>query len=205
MTRLLDRFMPYLLIAPALIFLAVFFLVPLAEALVVSFRTPAGGFGLQNYARAANDLNFGPALRNTLILVLIAVPLQVALALGMAMMLQKVERGRDLVLWIWTIPLGISDLAAGIVWLSIFTERGYLNSTLMALGIIESPMSLLTYETPLTLFAAVGAGGDLAGNGHRLHHPRLGASSSCRRNMARRPRSSAPTPGHASGASRCRC
>jgi multiple sugar transport system permease protein len=73
----------------------------------------------------------------------------------MAVMLQKVEKGRDLVLWIWTIPLGISDLAAGIVWLSIFTERGYLNSALMAMGLITSPASYLTYETPLALFAAV--------------------------------------------------
>jgi multiple sugar transport system permease protein len=155
MARVRDRLMPYLLIAPALIFLAAFFLVPLAEALLVSFRGPGGSWGFQNYTRAASDLNFGPALRNTLILVLIAVPLQVALALGMAVMLQKVERGRDLVLWIWTIPLGISDLAAGIVWLSIFTERGYLNSALMAMGLIASPISMLTYETPLALFAAV--------------------------------------------------
>ncbi len=155
MARVLERLMPYLLIAPALIFLAAFFLVPLAEALLVSFRSSGGAWGFQNYARAASDLNFGPALRNTLILVLIAVPLQVALALGMAVMLQKVDRGRDLVLWVWTIPLGISDLAAGIVWLSIFTERGYLNSALMAMGVIASPMSMLTYETPLALFAAV--------------------------------------------------
>jgi multiple sugar transport system permease protein len=70
-------------------------------------------------------------------------------------MLQKVNRGRDLVLWVWTIPLGISDLAAGIVWLSIFTERGYLNSLLMKFGVISAPVSYLTYETPLALFAAV--------------------------------------------------
>ena len=34
-------------------------------------------------------------------------------------MLQKMTTGRDLVLWIWTIPLGVSDLAAGLVWLAI--------------------------------------------------------------------------------------
>ena len=155
MARALERWMPYILIAPSLVFLAAFFLVPLTEALLVSFRGPGGGFGVQNYVRAANDLNFGPALKNTLLLVAIVVPLQVAFALGMAIMLQKVERGRDLVLWVWTIPLGISDLAAGIVWLSIFTERGYLNSALMAMGLISAPMSTLTYETPAALFAAV--------------------------------------------------
>jgi multiple sugar transport system permease protein len=155
MSRTLERWLPYLLIAPSLAFLAAFFLIPLAEALLVSFRATDGGFGLQHYRRAMDDLNFRPALWSTLALVAIVVPLQVGLALAMAVMLQKVEKGRDLVLWIWTIPLGISDLAAGIVWLSIFTERGYLNSALMAMGLITSPASYLTYETPLALFAAV--------------------------------------------------
>jgi multiple sugar transport system permease protein len=155
MNRVSDRYLPYLLIAPSLIFLAAFFLVPLAEALLVSFRASDGSLGLQHYARAVNDLNFKPAFWNTIILVAIVVPLQVAFALGMAVMLQKVTKGRDIVLWIWTIPLGISDLAAGIVWLSIFTERGYLNSALMAMGFISAPVSYLTYETPIALFAAV--------------------------------------------------
>jgi multiple sugar transport system permease protein len=155
MPRRLESWLPYLLLAPSLVFLAVFFLVPLTEALIVSFKGAGGHLGLDNYRKAMADLNFGPALGNTLILVAIVVPLQVAFALAMAIMLQKVEKGRDLVLWIWTIPLGISDFAAGIVWLSIFTDRGYLNSALMAMGFITSPVSYLSYETPFTLFAAV--------------------------------------------------
>jgi multiple sugar transport system permease protein len=155
MSRTLERWLPYLLIAPSLIFLATFFLVPLAEALIVSFRGTGGALGFENYAKAYADLNFKPAFWNTMILVAIVVPLQIVFALGMAIMLQKVNKGRDLVLWVWTIPLGISDLAAGIVWLSIFTERGYLNSALMAAGLITSPVSYLSYETPAALFAAV--------------------------------------------------
>ncbi len=131
-----ERLIPYLLIAPSLVFLAAFFLIPLAEALLVSFRA-GDGYGLGNYQRMAADINFAPALKNTLLLVAVVVPLQVALALGMAIMLHKVEKGRDLVLWVWTIPLGISDLAAGIVWLSLLTERGYLNSLLLWLGWIS--------------------------------------------------------------------
>ena len=48
----------------------------------------------------AGDLNSRLAIRNTFLLILVVVPLQVVLALGMAMMLQKLERGRDLVLWV---------------------------------------------------------------------------------------------------------
>jgi multiple sugar transport system permease protein len=155
MSRTLERLTPYLLILPSLVFLAAFFLIPLVEALIVSFKASNGGYGFHNYTRMAADLNFGPALKNTLILVAVVVPLQIAFALGMAVMLTKIQKGRDIVLWIWTIPLGISDLAAGIVWLSLLTERGYLNSALLAMGFISGPTSYLTYETPIALFAAV--------------------------------------------------
>jgi multiple sugar transport system permease protein len=83
------------------------------------------------------------------------VPLQLCLALGMAMMLRHVQRGRDIVLWIWSIPLGISDLAAGLVWLAILTDRGYLNTVLNGLGLIKGPASWLSYETPVALLAAI--------------------------------------------------
>jgi multiple sugar transport system permease protein len=149
-----EAIMPYLLLAPSLVFLLAFFLIPLAEALVVSFQA-GGGYSLANYQRMAGDLNFWPSLRNTMLLVAVVVPIQIAFALGMAVMLQKVNRGRDLVLWVWTIPLGISDLAAGIVWLALLTERGYLNSLLLWLGLISGPTGYLSYETPLALFVAV--------------------------------------------------
>jgi multiple sugar transport system permease protein len=83
------------------------------------------------------------------------VPLQVLLALTMAMMLRHIRRGRDIVLWIWSIPLGISDLAAGLVWLAILTDRGYLNTVLFRLGVIGGPQSWLTYETPTALLLAI--------------------------------------------------
>jgi multiple sugar transport system permease protein len=92
---------------------------------------------------------------NTLEIVIVAVPLQLALALGMAMMLRHVGRGRDILLWVWSIPLGISDLAAGLVWLAILNDQGYLNSLLFHLGLIRAPQSWLTYETPVALFAAI--------------------------------------------------
>jgi multiple sugar transport system permease protein len=151
----MPRLAPYLLIAPSLLFLGAFFLLPLAEAIMVAFTGPDGAPGLANFQRMANDLNFVDALRNTLLLVVVVVPLQVAFALAMAVMLQGLSRGRDLILWIWTIPLGVSDLAAGIVWLALLTERGHLNSALLALGLIDSPIGHLSYETPLSLFVAV--------------------------------------------------
>jgi multiple sugar transport system permease protein len=149
-----GRHVPYLLIAPSLIFLTVLFLVPLGQTIALAFQAD-GGWSTANFSRMANDLNFSDAAANTFKIVVIVVPLQLCLALGMAMMLRHVQHGRDIVLWIWSIPLGISDLAAGLVWLAILTDRGYLNTVLNGLGLIKGPESWLSYETPVALLAAI--------------------------------------------------
>lgn len=154
MKRAQTRALPYLLLAPSLLFLAAIFLLPLVQTIALSF-SEGGAASLGNYRRMVSDLNFGPALRNTFLLVLVVVPIQLALALGMSVMIEKIGRGRDLVLWVWTIPLGVSDLAAGLVWLAILQDRGYLNSALYGLGLIDGPAAWLTYETPGTLFLGV--------------------------------------------------
>lgn len=146
--------LPYLLVAPSLAFLALLFFVPLVQTVALAFRTDAGpGFG--NFGQMLGDLDFNSSLRDTFALVIVVVPLQLALALGMSMMLRHLRRGRDLVLWIWSIPLGISDLAAGLVWLAILTDKGYLNTALYHLGVIARPAAWLTYETPVALFLGI--------------------------------------------------
>jgi multiple sugar transport system permease protein len=148
------RYIPYLLIAPSLGFLTVLFFVPLAQTIALAFQAD-GIWSTENFARMAADLNFTDAVVNTFEIVIIVVPLQLLLALAMAMMLQHVRGGRDIVLWIWSIPLGISDLAAGLVWLAILTDKGYLNTVLLGLGVLSGPQSWLSYETPATLLAAI--------------------------------------------------
>jgi multiple sugar transport system permease protein len=145
---------PYVLIAPATVFLCVLFIAPLAQTVALAFRD-GGSFSFGNFVRMAGDIDFNDAVIDTIEVIVLSVPLQLALALGMAMMLRHLRRGRDIVMWVWSIPLGISDLAAGLVWLAIVTDRGYLNTVLFHLGIIDGPQSWLTYETPATLLVAI--------------------------------------------------
>ena len=70
----------------------------------------------------------------------------------MALLLNSGLRGSGLFLYLWAIPLAISDLASGVVWLSIFTDRGYVNSVLAMLGISETGYPFLSYENPWSLF-----------------------------------------------------
>ena len=66
----------------------------------------------------------------------------------MALLLRSRPRFAGLLLLLWAIPLGISDLAAGLVWLAIFTDRGYLNSPLVGLGLIERAIAWLSLRAP---------------------------------------------------------
>ena len=146
---------PYYLIAPSAIFLVLLFVWPLAETGFLAFRGNDGGFSMVHIQKMLRDTNFSYALKNTLILVAVVVPIQIVISLAMAMMLGKLEKGRTTFLYIWTIPLGVSDLAAGIAWLAIFTDLGYLNAVLNGLGIFEGRVGWLSYQNPVTLFACV--------------------------------------------------
>jgi multiple sugar transport system permease protein len=154
-TRRRQNLVPYLLLAPAGIFLAIFFVWPMVQALVMGFRDPAGNWTLEYVRRMAGDINFWPAIRDTLLLILAIVPVQMVLALIMALLLNAGLRGTSFWLYAWAVPLAISDLAAGIVWLAIFTDRGYINSLLVSLGLSRTGFAFLSYEHPISIFFVV--------------------------------------------------
>jgi multiple sugar transport system permease protein len=156
MKKLLSaRLTPYFLILPSLLFLLLVFILPVIETIFLAFRSPSGESTVENFLIMVEDLNFLRSFRNTVYLVVVVVSLQIVFALSLAMLLTRLKKGRNIYLYIWTIPLGISDLAAGLIWLSILTQNGYLNSVLFYLGLIEKPVLWLSYENPLILFVGV--------------------------------------------------
>lgn len=126
--------LPYWLILPSVAYLVLFFGWPMVEAFALAFRED-GAWTLDAFRAMRDDLRFGEALRSTMILIAVIVPVQFALAVAMALLVNARLRARGLFLYIFLLPLAISDLAAGIVWSSIFTERGYLNTILEHLGV----------------------------------------------------------------------
>jgi multiple sugar transport system permease protein len=100
---------------------------------------PTKQWSLDYVMQMLQDFRFGPALLTTLLLIVIILPLQFALAIIMALILQSQLRGSTLFLYIFAIPLGISDLTSGIVWYAIFTQQGFLNSFLTKLGLMDQP------------------------------------------------------------------
>lgn len=149
-----QRYLPYLLLAPATLFLLVFFLYPFLQIAVQAFSTE-GGFTMKHFQTMAGNWKFWPTFWNTILLAAIVVPLQLVMALSMASIVAKLQTGRSAILYIFTIPLGLSDLAAGIIWLAIFEQSGFLNSMLVGLGVVERPVLFLGYQNLWVIFVAV--------------------------------------------------
>ncbi len=149
-----QKALPYLLLMPATLFLCVFFLYPFLLVAYEAFSRD-GALTLDNFRTMAGHWKFPITLQNTLLLAAVVVPIQLVLALAMASVVSRMETGRSAVLYIFAIPLGISDLAAGLIWLAIFEQSGFLNSFLSMFGIIERPIMFLGYQSKLSIFVAI--------------------------------------------------
>jgi len=141
-----------LLIAPSVIFMALLLGWPVIQGVLQAFRNDQG-FTFEFVNRMVQDPYFWPAVRNTLLLIVVMIPLQFALAIAMALMLRSNPRLHKVHFFIWAIPLALSDLAAGLVWLAIFNDRGYLNSVLSWFGLQGT--SWLAYDNQTSMFICV--------------------------------------------------
>lgn len=146
---------PYILLVPSLVYLAIFFAVPMFQAFGLAFQNVDNEWSLASWRTMFNDAAFTDALLTTLILIVVIIPVQFVLAMGMALVINAKLKFSGLWLYIYAVPLGISDLAAGIIWYAVFTQQGWLNSVLEQLGFIDRPFIFLSYENQGWLIFAI--------------------------------------------------
>lgn len=134
-------------LAPALGLIAVFFLLPIAAALLLSltdFDIYAIGdpsalrwIGLNNYRQVFEHPLFWTALGNTFYFVLLGGPLSVGLSLGAALLLNaRLTCCRTLFRTIYFLPVVSTLVAVAVVWRALYNpEAGLLNQWLGLFGI----------------------------------------------------------------------
>ncbi|MCE7948599.1 MAG: ABC transporter permease subunit [Chloroflexi bacterium CFX4] len=126
-----------------------------SQTLRVTTGEPTRVFTTEFISRMVNDFRFLPALGTTILLAVLILPIQFTLAIIIGLVLQSQIRGSSLFLYIYAIPLGVSDLTAGIVWYSVFTQQGFLNSALVTAGILERPFIFLQASNTGWMITAV--------------------------------------------------
>jgi len=149
------KWTPYLLLLPSALYLALFFAVPMVQAFGLAFQDADNNWSLDSWRTMFSDASFNEALLTTLLLIVVIIPVQFVMAMSMALVINAKLRFAGLWLYIYAIPLGISELAAGIIWYAVFTQQGWLNSFLQDFGLIDRPFIFLSYENQGWLIFAI--------------------------------------------------
>ena len=141
-----QQFKAWLYLLPAILFLGIFMVYPLVDVLIYSFEEGYNsasqtyfGIGSYNYSYVLHDPYFLQAIKNTLILVLITVPLSTGLALLISLGLSSIKALRHLFQTIYFLPYVTNTLAVGMVFMILFKKTPYtdgmINLLLRPLGV----------------------------------------------------------------------
>ena len=122
----------WLYLLPAILFLACFMVYPLIDVFIYSFEEGYNsasqtffGVGLYNYAYVLRDPYFLQALKNTLILVVITVPVSTGIALLISVGLSSIKPLRNLYQTVYFLPYVTNTLAVGLVFMILFKKTPY--------------------------------------------------------------------------------
>jgi len=133
--KIWSKSVPYLLIAPVVLYYLLFWVRPVLSTVFQSFLDAAGQFTLQNYVMVFTDPDFGPALKNTAIIVVFSVTLEFLAALFLALLINRKFFGSSFFLFIAMVPMALPAVAVAAMWLTGLTAHGWINSLLYYIGI----------------------------------------------------------------------
>jgi ABC-type sugar transport system permease subunit len=135
----------YVMSLPYIISFLVFMAFPLIFSLILVFHkwnivTPMEWVGLRNFVRLFQDVQFLKAITNTLVFILIHIPLQIIIALLLAVFLNQKIKFRGLFRATYFLPVVVSGVVITILWQQLYAyETGMLNILLTKLGMDKIP------------------------------------------------------------------
>ena len=160
--RFQSTWLPWVLIAPQMAIVVVFFFWPAGQALWQSvlqqdaFGTSTEFVGLDNFTRLWADESYLASFQTTAVFSALVAFLGLTIALLLAVMANRVVRGAGIykTLLIW--PYAVAPVIAGVLWLMMFASPyGVIAHALQALGIPWDHLLNANHAMALIVMAAV--------------------------------------------------
>ncbi|RKL68097.1 ABC transporter permease [Salipaludibacillus neizhouensis] len=149
----------YSFLAPALILLGTFLVIPALMAIYYAFTdyyllTPDQRqfVGLQNFIEIFKDPIFIQSLKNIVLFVAFVIPIQVGAALGLALLINKPRKGNIFFKVAYFSPVVLSLVVISVLWLYLLNpSEGLINSLLANIGIEAQPFLSSPKQAMLTI------------------------------------------------------
>lgn len=144
-----ERWLALALAAPALLILLFLFVLPLAKLLAASLSN-AAGFTLDEYAKLLGTAYYLGVIWNSVRLALLTTVIALVIGYPAAFALARARGAvRSTLLACLFLPLAASVIVKAFAWTILLRSDGLVNETLLALGIIDSPIRMIFTETAL--------------------------------------------------------
>jgi sn-glycerol 3-phosphate transport system permease protein len=156
-----SAWLPWLLIAPQMVIIVVFFFWPAGQALYQSvlqedaFGTSREFVGMQNFERLFNDSSYLASFKTTAIFSVLVAVVSMSVALLLAVMANRVVRlsGFYKTLLIW--PYAVAPVVAGVLWLMLFASPyGVIAFALQSMGMEWNHLLNANHAMALIVMAA---------------------------------------------------
>ncbi|MFV2047150.1 carbohydrate ABC transporter permease [Metabacillus sp. YM-086] len=146
----------------ASVLICIFYFYPMVHALIMSFQSGTGTnlkfTGLDNYARLLKDPTFITAVKNTVIYLIIQVPVMIFLALFLSVLLNdKNLKFKGFFRTAIFLPCVTSLVAYSVIFKYLFGVDGIINMMLMKLSFVSEPIQWLTdpFWAKITIVIAI--------------------------------------------------
>jgi putative spermidine/putrescine transport system permease protein len=140
------RIVTLLVLAPALLLLFLFFVVPLARLFALAFADPAGPF--ESFRQVAESAVYRRVMLNTFLVAGAVTLICALLAWPVAYVLSRLKGAWfALALYGVLFPLWISVLVRTFAWMLLLERNGPVNRLILELGVTDKPLALLVKDT----------------------------------------------------------
>lgn len=136
-----KKILPYLLVSPYIIHFLLFVSFPVAFSIILTFHkwniiSPMQYSGISNYIQLFNDKTFFKSIGNTLIFLVIHIPLQIVVALFLAEILNQKIKFKGIFRGAFFLPVIVSGVVVTILWQQLYGfDTGLLNRMLTRIGL----------------------------------------------------------------------
>ncbi|HEX2868286.1 MAG TPA: sugar ABC transporter permease [Ignavibacteriales bacterium] len=136
-----KKIIPYLMIAPYVVHFLIFVSFPVLFSFVLMFNqwniiSPMKFIGLQNFYKLFHDAQFFRAILNTVVFLIIHIPLQLITALFFAVLLNQKVKFIGFFRAAYFLPVIVSGVVVTILWQQLYAfESGLFNRILSSVGL----------------------------------------------------------------------
>lgn len=162
-----KKYVPYLFLLPAVVILLLFFFIPFAETIILSFKDYStdlyapGFIGLDNYVTLLKSKEFYKVIWNTFLYLIGAVPILATVTLVLAILINQKIRCLNLYKVLIYLPVIVSIVVVAIAFKWLYATQGILNYIAELFGIsaidwLTSPDVAIWSVIIVTIYKGIG-------------------------------------------------